>query len=176
VRALSTLLFGALGLALAVIPSYYLMSIRRQLELVPLALAAVVVDVVLILLFLRGGAKIDGVALAVALGNGLYGLGLLAIAAAHAEPTLRGRVEFVARSALPSLLTVVLCVALFTWVRPLIVPQASGWISSALLSVLFLALYVFMARRLKPRTGIVGMLGTSSWPFARMLAGAWTRD
>ncbi|MEO6463288.1 MAG: oligosaccharide flippase family protein, partial [Candidatus Eisenbacteria bacterium] len=176
VRALSTLLFGALGLALAVIPSFYLMSIRRQMQLVPLALAAVVVDIVLILVFLRAGARIDGVALAVTLGNAAYGLGLLAFAAIHAVPTLRERVAFVTRSALPSLLTVVLCVSLFTWVRPLIVPQAAGWISSAILSVLFLALYAFMARRLKPSTGIASMLRTSSWPFARMLAGVWTRD
>lgn len=176
VRALSTLLFGALGLALAVIPSFYLMAIRRQLQLVPLALAAVVLDVVLILVFLRAGAKIDGVALAVALGNGLYGLGLLTFAAVHLAPTLRARLAFVTRSALPSLLTVLLCVSLFTWVRPLIVPQAAGWISSALLSILFLALYAVMARRLKPRTGIVAMLRESNWPFARMLAGVWARD
>ena len=45
-----------------------------------------------------------------------------------------------------------------------------------LLSILFVALYAFMARRLKPRTGIVAMLRESSWPFARMLAGAWARD
>ena len=176
VRALSTLLFGALGLALAIVPSFYLMAIRRQMQLLPLALSAIVLDVVLILVFLKAGAKIDGVALAVALGNGLYGLGLLAFASLHAKPTLSERLSFVAKSALPSLLTVVLCVSLYTWVRPLIVPQAAGWISSLLLSILFVALYAFMARRLKPRTGIVAMLRESSWPFARMLAGAWARD
>jgi O-antigen/teichoic acid export membrane protein len=176
VRALSTLLFGALGLSLAIVPSFYLMAIRRQMQLVPLALFAIVVDIVLILVFLRAGAKIDGVALAVTLGNGLYGLGLLAFASLHAVDSTRERIAFVGRSALPALLTVVLCVSLFTWVRPLIVPAAHGFASSALLSVLFLALYAFMARRLKPRTGIVGMLRESSWPFARMLAGAWSRD
>ena len=176
VRALSTLLFGSLGLALAVVPSFYLMSIRRQVELLPLALLAIVLDVALILVFLNAGAKIEGVALAVALGNALYGIGLLTFAAMHAEESQSERLSFVARSALPSLLTVALCVSLFTWVRPLIVPEAAGWVSSALLSVLFVALYVFMARRLRPRTGIVAMFRESSWPFARMLAGAWARD
>jgi O-antigen/teichoic acid export membrane protein len=176
VRALSTLLFGALGLALAIVPSFYLMSIRRQMQLLPLALVAIGLDIVLILVFLGAGARIDGVALAVALGNGVYGLGMLAFASLHAEHGLGRRLGFVARSAVPSLLTVVLCVSLFTWVRPLIVPEAEGWISSLLLSILFVALYVFMARRLKPRTGLVAMLGDSNWPFARMLAGAWARD
>ena len=176
VRALSTLLFGALGLALAVIPSFYLMAIRRQMQLIPLAVAAIVLDVALIWIFLRAGARLEGVALAVTLGNGLYGLGLLAFAALHADPSLRGRFAFVARSALPALITVVLCVSLFTWVRPLLRAEAEGAISSALLSVLFVALYAFIGRRLKPRTGIVGMLRDSNWPLARMLAGAWSRD
>ena len=176
VRALSTLLFGALGLSLAVVPAFFLMAIGRQMQLLPLALTAIVLDVTLILAFLGAGAKIDGVALAVALGNGLYGLGLLAFASLHAERTLRDRLAFVMRSALPSLLTVLLCVSLYTWVRPYIVPEAAGFVSSAILSVLFVALYAFMARRLKPRTGIVAMLKESSWPFARMLAGVWARD
>ena len=176
VRALSTLLFGALGLSLAIVPSFYLMAVRRQMQLLPLAFVAILLDVALILLFLTAGAEIDGVALAVALANGLYGLGLLAFASLHAERTLGDRLAFVTRSALPALLTVLLCVSLYTWVRPLIVPEAAGWISSALLTVLFVALYAFMARRLKPQTGIVAMLKESSWPFARMLAGVWARD
>jgi O-antigen/teichoic acid export membrane protein len=176
VRALSTLLFGSLGLALAVVPSIYIMAIGRQLRLVPLALLAVAVDVGLIFLFLRAGAKIEGVALAVSLGYAVYGLGLLGYAALHVAAGTRERVAFVLRSALPSMLTVLLCVALFTWVRPLFLPEVQGWPSSAVLSALFLAGYILIARRLKPRTGIVGMVRDSNLPFARMLAGAWTRD
>jgi O-antigen/teichoic acid export membrane protein len=176
VRAVSTLLFGTLGLALASIPAFYIMAIRRQVRLVPLALLVVVADVSLILVFLNAGAKVEGVALAVSLGYGLYGIGLLAYASLHAAATTGARIAFVTRSALPSLLTVVLCVSLFTWVRPLLRPEAHGFASSAILSTLFLALYAFMARRLKPRTGIVGMMRSSSWPVARMLGGVWARD
>ena len=176
VRAVSILLFGTLGLALSSIPSFYIMAIHRQVRLVPLALLAVVADVTLVLLFLNAGAKVEGVALAVSLGYGLYGLGLLAYAAMHAAGTTRARLDFVMRSALPSLLTVLLCVSLFTWVRPLMSPDTHGWQSSALLSLLFLALYALMARRLKPSTGIVAMLRESNWPLARMLGGVWARD
>lgn len=176
VRAVLTLLFGALGLALASIPSFYIMAIRRQVFLVPIALLAVVTDITLILLFLRAGAKIEGVALAVSLGYALYGLGLLGYAAMHATSTIKSRVGFVLRSALPSILTVVLCVSLFTWVRPLLRPESHGWQSSAILSTLFLALYAAMARRLKPRTGIVAMLRESNWPLARLVGGVWARD
>lgn len=176
VRAVLTLLFGSLGLALATIPAFYIMAIRRQVRLVPLALLAVVADVTLILLFLRAGAKIEGVALAVSLGYALYGLGLLGYASIHAVATTRARIAFVLRSATPSILTVLLCVSLFTWVRPLLHPESHGWQSSALLSTLFLALYALMARRLKPRTGIVAMLRESNWPLARMVAGVWSRD
>jgi O-antigen/teichoic acid export membrane protein len=176
VRAVSILLFGTLGLALSSIPSFYIMAIRRQVRLVPLALLAVVADVTLVLLFLNAGAKLEGVALAVSLVYWLYGLGLLAYASMFAVPTTRTRLDFVLRSALPSLLTVVLCVSLFTWVRPLMSPETHGWQSSALLSLLFLALYALMARRLKPSTGIVAMLRESNWPLARMLGGVWARD
>lgn len=176
VRALSTLLFGTLGLSLAVVPSIYIMAIGRQMRLVPLALLTVACEVGLILLFLRAGAKIEGVALAVSLGYALYGLGLLAYAAMHVAATTRARIAFVLRSALPSMLTVILCVSLFTWVRPLFLPEVQSWQASAILATLFLASYVFMARRLKPRTGIVALMRDSNLPLARMLAGAWTRD
>jgi uncharacterized membrane protein len=158
------------------VPSIYIMAIGRQIRLVPLALLAIVAEVALILLFLRAGARIDGVALAVSLGYALYGLGLLAYAAMHVAATTRARIAFVLRSALPSILTVILCVSLFTWVRPLFLPEVRSWQSSAILATLFLATYVFMARRLRPRTGIVAMLRDSNLPFARMLAGAWSRD
>lgn len=176
VRAVSILLFGTLGLALASIPSFYIMAIHKQVRLVPLALLAVVADVTLILLFLNAGAKVEGVALAVSLGYGLYGLGILGYAAMYAADTTRARIGFVLRNAVPSVLTVLLCVSLFVWVRPLLRPETHGWTSSALLATLFLAGYALMARRLKPRTGIVSMLRESSWPLARMLGGAWSRD
>jgi hypothetical protein len=94
----------------------------------------------------------------------------------HATITIRARVGFVLRSALPSLLTVLLCVSLFTWVRPLLRPESHGWQSSAILSTLFLALYAAMARQLKPRTGIIAMLRESNWPLARLVGGVWARD
>ncbi len=132
--------------------------------------------VALILLFLRGGATIEGVAIAVSLGAGIYGIGLLAFASLHATSTARERIGLVVKFALPSLKTVLLCVTLFTGLRPRLEPYADGWQISALLCGLFVLFYVAMARKLKPRTGVVAMLRDSSWPFARMLAGVWDRD
>jgi len=176
VRALSTLLFGTLGLALASIPAFYIMAIRRQVQLVPLALLTLAIEAALILLFLRAGAKIDGVALAVSLGSGIYGLGLLGFASMHAASATGARIGFVMKSALPSILTVVLCVTLYTGVRPWLEPHVPGWGISLLLCLLFVGFYLALARRLKPRTGVVALLHESSWPFARMLAEVWARD
>ncbi len=176
VRSLSVLLFGALGLALSSIPAFYIMSIRRQAQLIPLALLTVLVEIGLILLFLQAGAKIEGVALAVSLGSAIYGLGLLGFAAMHAAATTSARIGFVLKSALPSILTVLLCVALYLGLRPRLEPFASELVISLVLSLLFVLFYLLLARRLKPRTGVVAMLRESSWPFARMLAGVWSRD
>ncbi len=176
VRALSVLLFGALGMALASIPSFYIMAIRQQVQLVPMALLTIGVEIGLILLFLHAGAKIEGVALAVSLGSGLYGLGLLGFSAMHAASTTGARIGFVMKSALPSILTVLLCVGLYLGLRPHLESHLSEGVISLLLSLVFVAFYLLLARRLKPRTGVVAMLRESSWPFARMLAGVWARD
>jgi len=175
-RALSILLFGALGFALSSIPAFYIMAIRRQRQLVPLALLAIVAEVGLILLFLEGGARLDGVALAVSLGAGMYGLGLLGFASLHAAPTTATRLAFVLRSALPSVLTVLLCVGLYLGLRPRLEGVLPEWGISALLSSIFLAFYLALARKLEPRTGIIAMLRESNWPFARAFAGVWSRD
>ena len=83
VEALSILLFGTLGLALASIPSFYIMAIHKQVKLLPLALGAVVLDVTLIGLFLKLGWKLEGVAAGVSIGYVVYGVGLLVYAASH---------------------------------------------------------------------------------------------
>jgi O-antigen/teichoic acid export membrane protein len=176
VRALSVLLFGALGLALASIPAFYIMAIRRQVQLVPLAVLTIAVEIGLMLLFIHAGAKIEGVALAVSLGSGIYGLGMLGYSAMHAASTTSARIGFVMKSALPSILTVLLCTGLYLGLRPHLESHLSEGVISLLLCSVFLAFYLLLARRLKPRTGVVSMLRESSWPFARMIAGVWARD
>jgi O-antigen/teichoic acid export membrane protein len=176
VPALSILLFGTLGLALSSIPSFYIMAIQKQARLVPVALGAIVLDVALIALFLNLGWKLEGVAIAVSVGYAVYGLGLLAYAASHIGTSMRRRVEFVVRSIAPTVIAIALCFGIVTWVRPLVLQYWAGLMSAVLMSLLFSALYMAAARRLRPRTGIIAMLRESSWPLARMVAGAWSRD
>ncbi len=176
VPALSVLLFGTLGLALASIPSYYIMAIQKQARLVPLGLAAIALDVGLIALFLHLGWGLSGVAIAVSVGYAVYGVGLLAYAATHFAPTWRVQLALVARSVLPTLWTAALCLVLLGWVRPRLPLSWSGWLVAPALSALFGLLYIAAARRFRPRTGLVALLRGSEWPVARMLAGAWARD
>jgi O-antigen/teichoic acid export membrane protein len=176
VPALSVLLFGTLGLALASLPSYYIMAIQKQTRLVPLGLAAIALDVGLIALFLRLGWGLEGVALAVSAGYALYGVGLLTYAATHFARSWRHRLALVARNLLPTLWTAALCLVLVAFVRPHLPVGWNSWLGAAVLSTLFVLLYLAAARRLRPRTGIMGLLQGSEWPVARMLAGAWIRD
>jgi O-antigen/teichoic acid export membrane protein len=176
VPALSILLFGTLGLALASVPSFYIMAIQRQVRLLPLAVFAVVLDVGLIALFLKVGWKLEGVAVGVSIGYVVYGVGLLVTAAAYMGGTVRERTAWVLRSVMPTLWAALLAVGLVTMVRGYFPPHWNTWAMAAGQSLLFLVLYLAAARRLKPRTGMVAVLKQSNWPFARMLAGAWARD
>lgn len=176
VPALSILLFGTLGLALASIPAFYIMAIQKQVRLLPLALGSIVLDVALIALFLNLGWKLEGVAAGVSIGYVVYGVGLLMYAASHLATTLRERTAFVLRSVLPTLWAGTLALVLVLVVRPSMPIPVDPWIMAAVLSFLFVVLYLAAARRFRPRTGIVALLRDSNWPFARMLAGAWARD
>jgi O-antigen/teichoic acid export membrane protein len=176
VPALSVLLFGTLGLALASLPSYYIMAIQKQTRLVPVGIAAILLDVGLIALFLHLGWGLLGVAVAVSAGYALYGVGLLTYAATHFAGTWRLRLVVIARAILPTLWTTLLCLVLLAWVRPNLPASWSGWLVAPVLSLLFGLLYLAAARRLRPRTGLIGLLRGSEWPVARMLAGAWARD
>jgi len=175
VTALCILLFGTLGLALASIPAFYIMAIQKQVRLVPLALGAIVLDVVLIGLFLKAGFKLEGVAAGISIGYVVYGVGLLIYAASHLAGTLRQRIAWVMRSVMPTLWAATLAL-LAQMARPLMPKSFNAWALAAALSFLFDVLYLAAARRLQPRTGIVALLKESNWPFARMLAGAWSRD
>ncbi|MEP7029049.1 MAG: oligosaccharide flippase family protein [Candidatus Eisenbacteria bacterium] len=176
VPALSILLFGTLGLALSSIPAFYIMAIQKQVKLLPLALGSIVLDIALIGLFLRLGWKLEGVAAGVSTGYVVYGVGLLIYAASHLATTFRGRAMFVLRSVLPTLWATTLAVT-FALVLPPLVPDAyGGWGLAGIEAGLFIALYLAAARALQPRTGIVAMLRQSESPFARMIAGAWSRD
>jgi O-antigen/teichoic acid export membrane protein len=176
VPALSALLFGTLGLALASIPSYYIMAIQKQTRLVPLALGAIALDVGLIALFLKLGHGIVGVAVGVSIGYFLYGVGLVAYAASHFSGAWRVRVAIIARTVLPTLWTTALCFVLLEAVRPRLPATWSPWLVAPGFSLVFGLLYLAAARRFRPHTGLVGLLRGSEWPVARMLAGAWARD
>jgi O-antigen/teichoic acid export membrane protein len=176
VPALSVLLFGTLGLALASIPSFYIMAIQKQVRLVPLGIGAIVLDLGLIASFLSMGYGIVGVAIAVSVGYIVYGVGLVSYAVSHFAEPLRLRVAFVARTLLPTAWTAALCFALLVYVRPRLPMTWSPWLVAPALSLVFCLFYVAAARRLRPRTGLLGLLRGSEWPLARMLAGAWARD
>jgi O-antigen/teichoic acid export membrane protein len=176
VPALLILLFGTLGLALASMPSFYIMAIQKQVQLLPLALGAIVLDIALIGLFLGLGWKLEGVAAGVSIGYVVYGVGLLVYAASHLGGTLRERTAWVLRSVLPTLWAATLAIVLVTLVRPRMPESFGGWAMACALSFLFVVFYLAAARRFRPRTGIVALLKDSNWPFARMLAGAWARD
>jgi len=176
VPALNILLFGTLGLSLASIPSFYIMAIQKQVKLLPLALGAIVLEIALIGLFLHLGWQLEGVAAAVSIGYVVYGVGLLIYAASHVAGTLRDRATWVLRSVLPTMWAATIAIVFAALVPPLAPDVIKGWGLSFLEAALFLALYLAAARRLKPRTGLVAMLRQSEWPFARMLAGAWSRD
>jgi O-antigen/teichoic acid export membrane protein len=176
VPALSILLFGTLGLALASMPSFYIMAIQKQVRLLPLALGAIVLDLALIGLFLRLGWNLEGVAAGVSIGYAVYGVGLLAYAASHLGGTRREQIAWVLPSVLPTLWAATLAIVLVTMVRPLLPSSFGGWATAFAQSFLFVLFYLAAARRFRPRTGIVAMLKDSNWPVARMLAGAWARD
>ncbi len=176
VPALSILLFGTLGLALSSIPSFYIMAIQKQVKLLPLAFGAIVLDIALIGLFLHLGWKLEGVAAGVSTGYVVYGVGLLIYAASHLATTTRERAMFVLRSVLPTLWAAALA-SVFALVLPKVVPAMfGGWGLALIEAALFVALYLAAARTLQPRTGIIAMLRQSDWPFARAIAGAWSRD
>jgi len=170
------LLFGTLGLALASIPSFYIMAIQKQVRLVPLGIAAIVLDVGLIASFLNMGYGLVGVAIAVSMGYILYGVGLVTYAVSHFAEPLKLRLAFVLRTLLPTAWTAGLCFVLLAYVRPRLPAAWSPWLVAPLLSLVFCLCYVAAARRLRPRTGLVGFLRGSEWPLARMVAGAWSRD
>jgi O-antigen/teichoic acid export membrane protein len=176
VPALSILLFGTLGLALSSIPAFYIMAIQKQMKLLPLAIGAVLLDVGGILLFLKLGWKLEGVAIGVSLGYVLYGVGLLFYSARHLAVPLRSQIAWVLRTVMPTLWAALLAVLLVTMVRQYFPHGWNNWAMAAGQSALFLVLYLAAARRLKPRTGIVAVLKESNWPFARLIAGAWTGE
>jgi O-antigen/teichoic acid export membrane protein len=176
VPALSILLFGTLGLALASLPSFYIMAIGKQSRLVPISVLAIVLDLVLIGSFLLTGWKIEGVALGVSAGYAMYGLVLTGYAARHMTPDPARRAGFVARAVLPGVWAVVVFLALHTWLEPALRASLDGFVAAALCSLAFGVLYVAAARRFAPGTGIVAMLRDSNLPGARTLAGVWARE
>ncbi len=174
--AVSILLFGAIGLGLASIPSFYIMAIGRQTRLVPLAAGVILIDVALVLGLLQAGWKLTGVAFGVSTGYLIYGIGLLIYAASHLSGSTRRRFGFVGRTVLPAGTALGLCLVLEFWVGPRFDPAWPSWMREGLLALGFAALYLLLARIIGPGTGIVGLLRDSEWPLARMLAGAWVRE
>jgi len=175
VPALSILLFGTLGLALSSVPSFYIMAIQKQMKLLPLALGAILLDVGGILLFLKLGWKLEGVALGVSTGYVVYGVGLLVYAASHLAGSRVERALFVVRSVLPTLWAAALALMLGVFL-PHVLPGLPGWVLAFIETGLFVVLYLVAARALQPRTGIVALMKQSQWPFARALAGAWAGE
>ncbi len=174
--ALSILLFGTLGLALASLPSFYVMAIGKQSRLVPICALAIVLDLVLIGSFLLTGWKIVGVALGVSVGYAVYGLVLTGYAAHQRSAVAAERTSFVARAVLPSVWALVVFFVLHTWVEPWIGARTPRFVAAALSSAVFAGLYAGAARRFAPRTGIVALLRDSNMPGARALAGVWARE
>jgi O-antigen/teichoic acid export membrane protein len=176
VPAMDALLWGALGLGLASVPAYYLMAIGKQDRLVPIAVAIVLIQGSAILAFLSAGHGILGVAIAVSVSYGVFGLSLLTYAAAQLAAPWSQRARFVARFALPSLWALALSLALHRFVAPLFAVLSNRWLEALLLALLFGAIYLATARWVGPRTGIVALMRDSHWPLARTLAGAWARE
>lgn len=176
VSAVLILCFGTLGLAMASLPSYFVLAIGKQIQLVPFAVAAIVLDALLILGFLAANRRIESVALGASIGYAVYGLLLLSYAASHLSVPIGRRIEFVLRAALPSLWGVGLCLLLAGFVRPILETVWPGWLVALVLSIGFAGVYVAAARKIGPRTGLLALLKDSQWPGARLLVGAWTRD
>lgn len=166
VPSLRILCFGAVGLALANLGSIVLMTLGRQLLLVPVAIGMSAVGVTLDLLAIRWGHGIRGVAWATFVTLALNSTVLIALAEQRLTHRAGRALAFVIRVLIPLPLAILLAYGFerllpghgYSWpVRWLrLVISAAGW----------LALYVLIAAPLARGIGFRRLLSEFNWPWS----------
>ncbi len=164
VPALRFLCFGAAGLALANLASIVLMTLGRQLQLIPVALATSVVGVLLDLLAIRMGFGIRGVACATLVTFVLNSAVLMTLADLGMSRGLGRRLGFLARAFAPLMLAIPLAYGFerlfpgFGHPGPM---RALRFLGSA---ALWLAVYSLLTAPLTRGIGLRALLAEFRWP------------
>ena len=164
VPALRILCFSAGGLALANLASIVLMTLGRQLHLVPVALGMSVVGVVLDLLAIRMGHGIRGVAWATFLTFVLNSAVLIALADASLNRGLGHRLGLVMRAFYPLMLAIPLAYG-FERLMPIFGLSGSMRALRFLVSVsLWIAIYGLLTAPLVRGIGLRALVSEFRWP------------
>jgi O-antigen/teichoic acid export membrane protein len=166
VAALRILCFGAAGLALANLASIVLMTLGRQLLLIPVALVMSAVGVVLDLLAIRAGYDIRGVAWAMFITFVINSAVLLGLADTGLRTGLRHRAGFLIRAFLPLAIAIPLAY-LFERLLPGFGRPGPERIGRFLISSLgWLLLYGLLTAPLARGIGVRRLMSEFNWPWS----------
>lgn len=168
VPSLRILCFGAVGLALANLASIVLMTLGRQIQLVPVAVGMGLVGVTLDLLAIRWGYGIRGVAWATFITLALNSALLIALAERGLTHSTGRALAFVARILLPLLLAIPMAYGFERFlpgygplgpVRVLrLVASIGGWV----------LIYVLVMAPLARGIGLKQLLSEFNWPWSAL--------
>jgi O-antigen/teichoic acid export membrane protein len=166
VPALRLLCFSAAGLSLANLGSVVLMTLGRQMLLVPVALGTIAVGVTLDLLAIHGGHGIRGVAWATFATFVLHSGILIALAETGMGGRGRARIGLLVRAFLPLVIAMSLA-----WVFETFLPGygPGGWMRTLRLLasvVLWLAVYGVVTVWLARGIGVKRLAAEVGWPWA----------
>ncbi|MBI1797522.1 MAG: oligosaccharide flippase family protein [Candidatus Eisenbacteria bacterium] len=166
VAALRILCFGAAGLALANIASIVLMTLGRQLMLVPVAVVMSALGVALDLLAIRAGYDIRGVAWAMFITFVLNSAVLLLLADIGMDRGLRHRAVFLTRSFLPLAIAIPLAYAFERMLPGFGLPFPERILRFAISAVGWLAIYGLLTAPLARGIGLKRLLREFNWPWS----------
>jgi O-antigen/teichoic acid export membrane protein len=119
--ALTVLAIGALLLAAATLPGYFLLATGRGMRLLALGAGAAALNAALVFGVAARAPRPTPVAIAAAVGYGVFGLGLVTLAARELFAAAAARRDFLIASFVPALWAAALVLGAAAWVR------AGGW-------------------------------------------------